>query len=235
VKLTLREKLHQSLYPKSVEPHPFEVFCRDAAVGAGPVLDYGAGRGSDVTRVLPEGVFVVGADVGRHVRENAHLSAPVVFGGQSLPFQDHSFGLCIMRWVVEHLPEPEATFSEVGRVLRPGGRLVILTSNLCFYAYLIARVIPNRVHPAVVRRVTGRSAKDTFPTYYRANTRSGLRRALERAGFRERVLMGYQRGAGYLDFSAVTLMLGAAYERFVNSTSALEGWRQCLIADFERG
>ena len=75
---------------------------------------------------------------------------------------------------------------------------------------------------------------DTFPTRYRANTRARLHRVLTRAGFRQRALLGYQRGAGYLDFSLPTLLVGAAYERLVNASEMFAGLRQGLIADFER-
>ncbi len=120
------------------------------------------------------------------------------------------------------------------RVLRPAGRVVILTSNLWFYAYFLALLIPNWVHPRIVRAMFGRAEADTFPTRYRANTRARLRRLLTRAGFKQRALLGYQRGAGYLDFSLPTLLVGAAYDRLVNATEALAGLRQGLVADFER-
>jgi SAM-dependent methyltransferase len=230
----LRDRVRASLYPHPPPPDPFELIVREASRTLRPVLDFGAGRGAVAPRFAPPDSLVVGADVDRYIRQNPTLDARVVFDGARLPFRDETFGLCLLRWVVEHLPYPGATFSEVHRVLRQGGRLVILTSNLWFYAYFLARLIPNRTHPRIVRVISGRAETDTFPTRYRANTRGRLRRVLTRAGFRERALLGYQRGAGYLDFSLPTLLVGAAYERLVNASEALAGLRQSLIADFER-
>jgi len=198
------------------------------------VLDFGAGRGAKGERAAPETSLVVGIDVSRSVRENRIVDARILFDGVRLPFRDSTFGLCTMRWVVEHLQDPQSVFREVSRVLRPGGRLIFLTPNLWFFAYAAARVIPNIAHPWIVRILTGRQERDTFRTYYRANTQARIRRLLSNSGFRERAIMGFQRGAGYLDFSLPTLLIGAAYDRLVNLTPALAGMRQGLIADFER-
>lgn len=42
-----------------------------------------------------------------------------------LPFTTHSLDLVIASEVVEHIPEPERVISEIARVLRPGGKLIL--------------------------------------------------------------------------------------------------------------
>ena len=49
---------------------------------------------------------------------------------ESLPFADSSFGVVIIKHVVEHLPDPELAISELSRVLAPGGILLLATPNL---------------------------------------------------------------------------------------------------------
>lgn len=44
-----------------------------------------------------------------------------------LPFMDASFDTVLSSDVIEHLPDPVLAFREMGRVLRPGGKLVLNT------------------------------------------------------------------------------------------------------------
>lgn len=57
------------------------------------------------------------------------LATPVTFSvadAQSLPFPDASFDVVTVAFGVRNLPRREANFAEVLRVLKPGGRYVIL-------------------------------------------------------------------------------------------------------------
>jgi SAM-dependent methyltransferase len=46
---------------------------------------------------------------------------------QALPFDDASFDTVLSSDVIEHLPDPVLAFGEIGRILRPGGTLVLNT------------------------------------------------------------------------------------------------------------
>lgn len=43
-----------------------------------------------------------------------------------LPFADGSFDIAFSRLAFHHFPEPETPFSEMTRVLKPGGKLVMI-------------------------------------------------------------------------------------------------------------
>ncbi len=229
---TLLTRLKNLWYPTPSPEDPFERLYRRTTSRARRVLDFGAGRGTGLPRYAPGNAQVIGVDVNRHLAENPNLDAKIIFDGCHLPVHSSACDVCVMRWVIEHLETPGLAFAEVARVLKPGGRLIFVTSNLWFYAYLIAAVVPNRFHPAIVRVATGRKQEDTFPTQYRANTRKRLRRLLTQVGFREIRLAGFQHGAAYLEFSLPTFLLGAAYDKLVNRYSTLEGARQTLIGEF---
>lgn len=47
-----------------------------------------------------------------------------------LPYATGSFGLVIIKHVVEHLDHPEKCIQELGRILAPGGVLILATPNL---------------------------------------------------------------------------------------------------------
>jgi len=205
---------------------------RGIATKASDILVFGAGRGNTESDLRGAGRRVSGLDTSDAVHENPYLDEAVCYDGTSLPFPDNEFDLCCAHSVLEHVQAPVATFKEIARVLRPGGRFVFKTPNAWFYAFWVARIVPNRLHPAIVRLVSNRPEQDTFPTYYRANTRRRLREMLSAVGLRELELRVHIRGAGYLEFSLPTYLLGVLYERITNRLAILEDLRQAIVGDF---
>ena len=204
------------------------------AAGAGRILAFGAGRGAKEFDLRGPGREVVAVDVDQDVLENPWVDRAVVYDGGRLPFPDASFDMSCSQSVIEHLADPAHTFAELARVLRPGGRLVFKTPNIWFYSTPISRVVPNRFHADVLRFTTGRPERDVFPTFYRANTRRRLRKLLTAAGFIEAELHVHLRGAGYLEFSFPTYLVGVLYERIVNASGLLEDLRGAIVGDFIR-
>ena len=101
------------------------------------VLDIAAGTG-DLTRVFarqagPQGL-VVHTDinrsmlsVGRDRMLNEGLSLPTtVCDAEQLPFPDHSFDLVSVAFGLRNMTHKDRALSEMARVLRPGGRLLVL-------------------------------------------------------------------------------------------------------------
>jgi dolichol-phosphate mannosyltransferase len=91
------------------------------------VLDVGCGS----SRILSAGPSWVGLDVLieklRHVRQtgNAVVQGSVL----ALPFKSAIFDCVICSEVIEHIGADERVFDELGRVLRPGGRLILGTPD----------------------------------------------------------------------------------------------------------
>ena len=101
----------------------------------------------------------------------------------SLAFRSESFDLITCNMVVEHLAEPHRVFSEFFRLLRPGGKAVILTPNLYHLANIVSRLSPFWFHKWVLEKLSERADEDIFPTLYRCNTERSLRNSLQKAGF----------------------------------------------------
>ncbi len=96
------------------------------------VLDLCSGTGSFNPASLPCTVIALDEDTAAF--ENARPLAPGphyrAFGkSDQIPFSDASFDLVICHHGLEHIPEVEKTLAEVGRVLKPDGRLVVSVPN----------------------------------------------------------------------------------------------------------
>lgn len=153
------------------------------------VLDFGAGRGAwnddgspQVFRRLRDlqGVAarVAGVDVDPVVLENESLDdTHLIEPGGTLPFGAQEFDVIIADHVFEHVSREDASAvsSELDRVLKPGGWIAARTPNRWGLIAIAARIVPNRVHVAVLRHLQpGRHAFDVFPTRYAMNTRADL-------------------------------------------------------------
>ena len=206
----------------------------DRLPAAQNVLDLGAGAGIvrelDIRGLAPR---VCGIDLDPRVLQNPLLDEALVGDAEHIPYPDAGFDLVFCNNVLEHLPDPERAFSEVARVLRPGGVFLAKTPNRWHYVALLAGLTPHRFHEAV-NAWRGRDRKDTFPTRYRANSASALRRCAAAAGLVVEHVSFVEGRPEYLRMTAPTYLLGIAYERIVNATSLLAPWRVVLIASFRK-
>jgi SAM-dependent methyltransferase len=122
--------------------------------GRRPVVEIGAGPGFFKDN-FPE---LIATDV---------ISGPnldIVCGANPLPFQSGSLGGVVMLDVLHHLPEPLEFLNEAGRVLRPGGRLVMIEPWITCPSYLLYRYFHDedcslRID---IRQPFGRSEKKAF-------------------------------------------------------------------------
>jgi SAM-dependent methyltransferase len=156
------------------------------------VLDYGAGRNyyaqdfdpsshsyfiNDLRDLRYGGAEVTVADVSAAVlthptSHHQHQITP----NEALPFRDDEFDLIVSDFVFEHLDAPGQLASELQRVLKPGGWLLARTPNRYGYVAIIASLVPNRLHTAVLNYVQpDRKDLDVFPTRYRINTLSKVK------------------------------------------------------------
>lgn len=198
------------------------------------VLDLGAGAG--IVREMNFKGFarrVCGVDLDPRVETNPMLDEGKVADAGRIPYPDGTFDLAFADNVMEHLADPAGALSEVWRVLKPGGAFLFKTPNKTHYMPTIARLTPHGFH-RMVNRLRGRAAVDTFPTLYRANTLRAVRRLALATGFE---VVGVDRIEGrpeYLRISWPTYLIGAAYERAVNSTRWLAMFRILLIAELRK-
>ena len=90
------------------------------------VLDVGSGRGYLQDMV---GDYT-GLDISGTVRRFYHKPF-VQASATEMPFEDNRFDAIWSVWVLEHVPNPEQMLSEMRRVLKPGGLLLLAPAWYC--------------------------------------------------------------------------------------------------------
>jgi SAM-dependent methyltransferase len=106
------------------------------------VIDIGCGYGRNKAIVEAAGGTWVGVEP---FEGGAHT---VVGDAENLPFDDATFDVAIMDAVLEHVPDASKAFSEVSRVLKPGGFFVGYVAFMeCFheisYSHLSFKALEN--------------------------------------------------------------------------------------------
>jgi 2-polyprenyl-6-hydroxyphenyl methylase/3-demethylubiquinone-9 3-methyltransferase len=132
-------------------------------LAASRVLDVGCGGGILSESMARTGAAVLGIDLGAAVLEVAELHALEAGVAASyrrvaaealaleLPGQ---FDLVTCMEMLEHVPDPAATLAALGRLVRPGGQVVVSTLNRTPQAFVVAilgaeyvaRVLPRGTH-----------------------------------------------------------------------------------------
>jgi demethylmenaquinone methyltransferase/2-methoxy-6-polyprenyl-1,4-benzoquinol methylase len=176
---------------------------RDALTRAGlkpgdRMLDVATGTGV-VARVAAtitgDAGAVVGADasIGMLLAGRRNVKMPRVEAiGERLPFRGASFDLISIGYALRHFADLQLLFAECRRVLRPGGRLLILeiTAPTSRPARAVLGTYMGVVVPAAIGLVSRRRRVADMMRYYWATTRDCVRPqvildALAGAQFRE--------------------------------------------------
>jgi demethylmenaquinone methyltransferase/2-methoxy-6-polyprenyl-1,4-benzoquinol methylase len=109
------------------------------------ILDLAAGTGSSSIVFLREGVKVVAADFSNGMLEEGRKRHPelefVFADASSLPFADQEFDTVTISFGIRNVEKTEVALSEMLRVLKPGGKLVV-----CEFSR-----IPNKLMHSVYR------------------------------------------------------------------------------------
>lgn len=119
------DKRPLSNYPELLAAHLVKKLNLDST---STLLDVGCGRGDLLKSFKKIGMNVQGTDLDP---ESLNLCSPLpVFLNdiekEPLPFDDNSIEIIFSKSVIEHLHKPEFLVTEAYRVLKPGGRIIIM-------------------------------------------------------------------------------------------------------------
>jgi ubiquinone/menaquinone biosynthesis C-methylase UbiE len=123
---------HEALAGRLIRPGAFDVR------GCKRILDAGCGNGRYSRFLLrhadPDAVLTsFDLSLGMLQRARARLRSPRVTHAVAdltrLPYGDGTFDAVVCGWVLEHLPDPTPGLRELARVMRPGGKLLLLCTE----------------------------------------------------------------------------------------------------------
>ena len=229
------ERLLKKFYGNS--PHPYRLFEEQVGRTLRPdsvLLDAGCGR---TVPVLRKFVGRASRLIGVELVEFTDVPSGIeTFRADlaNIPVADASVDVIMSRSVFEHLEDPAAVYNEFARILKPGGRVIFLTANMWDYATLIARLVPNRFHPSIVRWTEGREEADTFPVCYRTNTHRTVLRLAADAGLEVDEFRYLGQYPNYLMFNAALFLLGTGYDKLVTRFEALRFLRGWILVTLRR-
>ncbi len=97
----------------------------------GTVLENGCGVGMYVQHLAPHAGKVIGLEYDFERAREAHLSSEYILNadGEALPFPSDSLDFILSHEVLEHVQDDRQAVTEMVRVLRPSGRIVIFAPN----------------------------------------------------------------------------------------------------------
>jgi len=124
------------------------------------VLDVGAGTGVSTEELGRSGAFAVGADLSLGMLQAGRATrrvVPLVAGDAlKLPFPDAAFDAVTISFALRNVVDTDGALRELGRVTRPGGRLVVCEfshpTNAAFRTAYLSYLM--RSLPAVARSVS---------------------------------------------------------------------------------
>jgi ubiquinone/menaquinone biosynthesis C-methylase UbiE len=141
--LTGRLTGHETLAGRLIRRDGFDVR------GCKRILDAGCGNGRYSQFLLSEAdadATITSFDYSQQMLQRArkrlqssrvtHVAADLT----RLPYADACFDAIVCGWVLEHLPDPRPGLRELARVLRPGGRLLLLATEDTFTGALCSRL-----------------------------------------------------------------------------------------------
>lgn len=166
---------------KRVWPAWFRAY-EHATLPGGRVLSIGCGTGGLLRRFGNPAQSRFGSDVDIDSLKSAAKVYPVCAADVTrMPYGPDTFSCITAEWMFEHLPDKAAAIAELARVLKPGGRILILTTNAHSPLAWLARLFP-KSGSRFRRSSLGIDERGTWNTHHAHNSIGELSRCMSEQG-----------------------------------------------------
>jgi ubiquinone/menaquinone biosynthesis C-methylase UbiE len=134
--------LHEPLVGQMIRRRKFDVTrfksILDVGSGAGQILGHLLHTAAPETRLI---AYDLSPQMLRRARNRLKSERPCFVAGDvmRLPFVEDAFECITCGWVLEHLPDPQPGLCELGRVLKPGGSLLLLATEDTLAGAVVSR------------------------------------------------------------------------------------------------
>jgi len=178
------------------------------------VLDAGCGNGNYVIDEYRKRIKkAVGIDVSKQsVKKNICLDEILIGNLEKMPFKNNSFDAVLSLWVIEHLKNPAKVFSEVFRVLKPGGAFLFVTPYKYSYILIGKSLFGWALNKIFLKKVYGRTEEDTFKTEYKCNSLKPMNKLLTQIGFKQNKTI-LNPDPSYVSFNNLTFKIAVLMEK----------------------
>lgn len=130
-------------------------------------IDCGCGNDLMVEEYSHLARLAVGVDI---ITPDPEIKKFVKADLKKLPFKNECVDLITLRFVVEHFENREPYITELERVLKKNGKIIILTTNLLSPLIRIPGLLPASIKTKILSKLFRVSDRDIFPTYHKLNT-----------------------------------------------------------------
>jgi ubiquinone/menaquinone biosynthesis C-methylase UbiE len=137
-------------------------------------LDIGCGLNDYVADFGHNAKSALGIDV---IIDPRKTGAPFLQADlRNIPLPSSSADLITLRMVVEHLANISNDLSEIERLLKPGGKLIVLTTNVLSPTVFLPRLLPFSIKKWIILKMFKVDNQDVFPTHHKFNTPAKIRK-----------------------------------------------------------
>ena len=139
-------------------------------------VDIGCGN----NEIIAEYGNLCGLAVGLDIVPPPHRrNAPFIQADlKNIPLPDAFADVITLRMVVEHIHRIPKAFSDVERILKKGGKLLMLTTNVWSPVVFITKMLPHRLKKRAIRRCFHLEEQHVLPVYHRFNSPRRIKKGI---------------------------------------------------------